>query len=355
MKIAIITLTASPNFGNFLQNYALQEQLEGYGCEVETIKNYYNSSLFVKKYPLKKKILILLNYHGAGNKELKRKKAVKFYKKYINYSKFKYFGNEKISLQYDKFIVGSDQIWNPNFGVMSSLELLTDVPAEKRFSYSASFGVSDISNISETMLSSIETNLKKFRSLSVREDSGKEIIKNLGIDNVEVHIDPTLLFTAEKWRKLSMKPKKLKVHKFIAVYMLGNITAEYQKKILELSKKYDAEVVNILDENNKIKNPFEFLWIIENAECVCTDSFHATVFSILFNREFYIFDRKDNLKSQNSRFDTLLRIVGINKKKLITETSEIPVFDVDWKLVEKNLEVERAKAEAYLKNLTAST
>ena len=306
-KLAILTINDDLNYGNRLQNYAVQEVFKRNGLKCETINNqkgkYGIFFYFQKIKDIIKKMV---------KKDNLTKRYLNFarFNKNIKYSKYKIDENyipKNLYEKYDIFITGSDQVWNPNFGRMSDIDFLTFVPEYKRNAFSASFG---ISTISENMIEYYKSRLEKFNNISVREDRGKEIIKELtGRDDVEILVDPTMLITAEEWGKIAEKPKQLKKDKFILNYFLGELSETRKNEINRVAKENECEIINILDKNNPFYEvgPSEFLYLEKNAFLICTDSFHSCVFAILFNRPFIVFDREDNEVKMNSRLETLLK------------------------------------------------
>ena len=288
MNIGIITINDNNNYGNRLQNYAVQITINNLNLKNLTIKNepYLNSKKFyffrqvknlIRKNIIKKKIFI--NIDRASN-FAQFNKNIKFSdKKVTAYSKLK---------NYDYVITGSDQVWNPTFGRLRDVDLLTIVPGDKRIALSASFGVNDIP---DKLKPKVAKELSKFKAISVREDRGKEIVEELtGRKDVEVLVDPTMLLTAEEWDKVSKKPKMLKTNKYILNYFLGDLSDERRKEIDRVAKENNCEVINILDKNSPFYEcgPSEFLYLEKNAFLICTDSFHSCVFAILYNTPFFL-------------------------------------------------------------------
>ena len=358
MKIGIITITEGTNYGNRLQNYAVQEFLKEQGNnEVETIKNYGNSKILKREIwkklnQIKKIIKIII---GKDRKKvynfLKREKNFKkFNKEFINYSKYKISNvdiDKNISLSYNYFVCGSDQIWNSNFSENAYVNFLQFADKEKRIAFSASFGTD---TINEKMVDNYTKWLKEIPYLSVREDRGKEIIKELtSREDVEVLVDPTMLLETEEWKKIAKRPKQLKTDKFILNYFLGNLSEERKNEIDRIAKENNCEVINILDKNSPYYQlgPSEFLYLEENAFLICTDSFHSSVFAILFGRPFIVFDREDSWVKMNSRLETLLRKFKLEdrwyKGKITKE-----LLEADYSNAYKILEEERKKAKKYV-------
>lgn len=336
-KVGIITLTKNANYGNVLQNIAMQKIVNELGFEAETILNLTNSPLFNKKnFSFANLVKWMLNYNGYRENEKRNENFRKCCSKNLQYSEVTY-NNGRFSKEptgYEYFITGSDQVWNPTFGFATEFELLGFVPKNRKISYAASFGVDNLDMLSDSRKDDIRHYLAEFSSISVREDSGERIVRNLCSTPVETHVDPTLLLKRQEWEMLAIKPKFNLKKPYILVYMLGEISAEYQTTIKKLAKQNNAEIINALKGKCKFINPLEFIWLINNATYVCTDSFHASVFSIIFHTELYIFNRRDQHANQNSRFTSLLRQCGIQKDKVIYKKNHED-SSIDWERVDR--------------------
>lgn len=345
-KVGIVTIIDNDNYGNRLQNYAVQHILETMDIQSETIKNTkLNRKKFIKR---KMKHYLLLIY-----KKNYRKRYMRFKKfnRNINFSKscsdLKKINIKKIE-SYDYFLVGSDQVWNPNFGRLNSIDLLTFVSPNKRISFSASFG---IDYLDEKYKNIAKKELSQFKSISVREDFGKQIVEDLTQrDDVEILVDPTMLLDSAEWEKLAKKPKKLNDKKYILCYFLGELSKEKQDEIDRLSKENNYEIINLMDKKSKFYStgPSEFLYLEKNAELICTDSFHSSIFAILFNKPFIVFEREQKgVQSMNSRIDTLISKLELKNRKFkdkITDENLNHNYSKAYKL----LEIERNKAKDFL-------
>ena len=195
--------------------------------------------------------------------------------------------------------------------------------------------------------------LKKFKAISVREEAGKKIAKELTKrEDIEVLVDPTMLLKKDEWEKLEKKPKKLETgKKYILNYFLGEISKEKKDAIENFAKENGYEIINILDTKSPFykTGPSEFLYLVHNAEIVFTDSFHACVFSILYNKPFYVIERvAKGMKNMNSRIDTLLNKMGLQNRKFesVIETNCEDIYEE----VNKKLNIEREKALSFMKN-----
>lgn len=350
-KIGIITINDNLNYGNRLQNYAMQEFFKKANISTETIENRKLNHKKVFILRLKRHLGYL--YKKILSKRLIDKRYVSFleFNKNIRFSKYmldKECEDGIIKWKYTYFVVGSDQVWNPNINRLSKIDLLCFADNNQKIAFSASFG---ISKLPEEHKEKTRDALKKFKAISVREDAGKEIINNLGINkDVEVLVDPTMLLSAEEWDKVSNKPKNIKDgEKYILNYFLGKLPNEWDKEIKRIAKENDCKIINILDANDPyfVSGPSEFLYLEKNAFLVCTDSFHSSVFSIIYGTPFIIFNRIDNHISMNSRLDTLLSKFGLENRKF---NGSIPddLLKCDYSNAKKILEKEKQKSKKFL-------
>jgi len=338
MKINILTLTGNDNFGNKLQHFALQKELQKLNNEVSSTFFYYsNKNLSIIKNFIKK----FINKRYAN--------FLKFDKK-INYSK-NYFNNNKMVIRedFDFYIVGSDQVWNPNFPYFNNYYLLENIDNNKRISYAASFGVNELPEKNKKIF---QEELKKFKMISVREDRGKEIVENLtGRNDVEVVLDPTMLLCSKEWEELAIKPKNMINRRYILNYFLGKMSESRKKEIERIATENDCTIINILDPNDPFyeSGPSEFLYLEKNAFLICTDSFHSSVFAFLFNRPFVVFERDDSNEKMNSRLDTLINKFNLKNRRHNEQNITKENLQHDYDESYKILENERDKSEKFLK------
>lgn len=348
-KVAILTINDDSNYGNRLQNYASQELLKKHQVSVETIRNEIGI-YGILKYKKKVKELIKLS---LPLKKFKKFRNFHSFNRLIKTSRFYIDKNHispKINKKYDIFFTGSDQVWNYNFNRMSDIDFLTFVEESKRNSLSASFG---IRSIDENLKEKYSKLLSKFNAISVREDSGKTIVNELtGRKDIEVLLDPTMLLDIEDWIKIEKKPKHLNENKYILLYFLGKISKEREEFINKITKENNYQIVNIFDKNGKFSDigPREWLYLENNASLICTDSFHSCVFSILFKRDFIVFDREDKNKSMNSRIDTLLSKFNLENRRF-NQLDFLNLFNTDYSNTQEVLKKEREKANNYLKKI----
>lgn len=354
-RICIITICNGSNFGNRLQNYALQEVIKRNVVDAEVVTARNISGEIGKNFLKSKAIFNLLHsrlftrfvFKVINKAKIKKKMMFfQFNKKYINWSK-KYIDKDFIpdnfENDFDYFVAGSDQIWNPYMPFNSSVEFLCFAPAEKRIAYAASFGVSELT---ESQKEFVNAKLEGFTNISVREESGLKILERAGIHQGRVVLDPTMLLTAEQWEAIEIRPVfSLNENKYLLSYVLDENNIEAKEYINELSQKRALKVIDItnLDQPEYYGiGPSEFVYLIHHAAYICTDSFHATVFSILFHKKFSVFGRWN----MNGRISTLLNMLDVESS---AEAGKYHIGDIDYKKVDKKLAQERIKSIEFLK------
>lgn len=348
-NIGIITIVDNDNYGNRLQNYATQSIIRKFNYKSITIKNkaILNKKTSNIEYILRnvKNIINCLKYKNDSS----RKKLFLRFNENISFSKstFNRFRIKRMK-EYDKFVIGSDQVWNPKFDRLREFDLATFTEGDKRISFSASFGISELP---EQYKEKTAQELKKFKAISVREDAGKRIVEELtGRTDVEVLVDPTMLLTSEEWDNVSKKPEQLKTNKYILNYFLGELSEERKKEIDRIAKENGCEVINILDKNSPFyqTGPAEFLYLEKNAFLVCTDSFHSCVFAILYNRPFVVFDREDKNEKMNSRIETLINKFNLKNREFTGKITQ-ENLQHDYTEAYEILEKEKQKSINFLK------
>lgn len=346
-KVGIITIIDNNNYGNRLQNYALENVIKGFKIKPITIKNeiYTNEK---KRFLYRIIRFKILKKNKKNN--VKREQYFCDFNKNINLSKHRITAFSK-NKEYKYAIVGSDQVWNPNFGRLRDVDLLTFMESQKRIAYAASFGVNQIPIKKQKK---VAKELKKFKAISVREDTGKKMVESLTKrSDVEVLIDPTMLLNSKEWDEVSKRPKQLDTinrEKYILNYFLGNLSEERKKEIERIADKYNCEIINILEKDSPFyeTGPSEFIYLEKNAFLICTDSFHSSVFAILYNTPFIVFNREDKTVNMNSRIETLLNKFKLNDRYYQGKITE-DLLKCDYTEAYKILEEERKKSNIFLK------
>lgn len=373
-KIGIITINDYYNYGNRLQNYATQEVLTSLGFTAESILNKPIEPDHVRNLQRRSRIDKFAQMRGMPLHEILRKSRQKLWRtlnkrkisqaKELRYQRFKEFSNRYIKEtdmtitddqlpphladQYDYFVTGSDQVWNPAFRYGSSIDFLAFAPKHKRIAFSPSFGVSELP---PEYHNRYKQWLAEFAHLSVRETAGADIIKRLTGRHAEVLVDPTLLLSREKWLSIAQSAKYKPQKKYLLTYFLGRISSENKRMIDRIAKAHDLVIVQLADLQDLrtyVADPSEFIDYIHSATVFCTDSFHGVVFSILMETPFVVFDRSGPYPSMNSRIDTILSTFQLETRHIRNLQME-HLLDVDYSQVKPILERERNKAYHFLK------
>lgn len=344
-KIAILTFHTAINYGAALQSVALFKTILNYN-ENSFIINYINSK-FEKDYriytfgvhkTLKNVVWNLLNVP----QKIKRKRYFKKFLK-MNTKLSRRCNTQNIaSMNADVFIVGSDQIWNTVCTGEDKTYFLDFVKNGEKASYAASFGDAVIEDNYKQKYSSL---MSDFDNISVRENSGIEIVKNVcGKDCVQV-LDPTLLLTSNEWTAIAKKKRKYHFN-YVLVYFMANnpeITKEMMDVVFRVKNEKNLEIVII---GGSLKNkregiyydkafsPADFISLFENASFVITNSFHGTAFSYIFRKNFYSYIKPD-LKV-DGRVRGFLQKINLEDRTFSFSKDIKSITDVDFtKTIEK--------------------
>lgn len=246
-------------------------------------------------------------------------------------------------------IIGSDQCWNPGWGIGAcEFGAQCAFGVEKKMAYAASFGV----NLEEILPSWRERYsiwLKSIDSIGVREFAGAEIVRVLSGQDAEVVLDPTMLMDVERWSQIERRPNIKGINGgFCLKYVLGVDGAATD--IVNRCVREGLDLIDLTDSNLAV-GPSEFVWLIHHSTLVCTDSFHATVFSLLFHKRFVIYEREGSAANMSSRFDTLNELFGINRNRSgLSCFDEDAVDNYDWTLFEQKLNIHRDHSLTWLNN-----
>ena len=348
-RIAIVTITNSgPNFGNRLQNYALQTVLERLGCIPETI---FTANII-------RRSIMLSRLRWLARKIIKRTRRQyyfdRFNKLYIHAARrirYRSLNDNAFAKDgYDAAIVGSDQVWNPEFDFNTDFEYLPFMPPEKRYAYAASFGVD---RLPPTRREAVAGFLREMREISVREDTGRTLVKELTGRDVPVVVDPTLLLESSDFEAIAEKPPQSIPERYVLTYLRGEQTAAGLALIKETAEALGIPIITINERRDTAFyniGPQHFLYLFRNAEYVFADSFHATVFSIIFHRPFTCFHRQGNNRIY-SRIDTLLRVTQLENRLFDTPLTAPALSAIDFTSVDRRIAAERERAMEFLRDI----
>lgn len=369
--IGIVTINNFTNYGNRLQNLALTKLLANEGIQVingicvftkddwinrteNTIKRIVKR--FVPYSRVKDKI-----YHEPKSPEgllaLREKRFLAFSYKYTTIEKPIICSSHKQAYAqlYNKgvnyVITGSDQVWNPYYEA-KEYEFLTFAPKEKRLSFAASIGAD---SIPKAAMWYFKKNLSNMKYISVREQRAVEIVKELTGRDADLTPDPTLLLEPEKWQVAVKKPNLALENRYICTYFLGEVPEAVER----FARETGLPVYALNSESSPelfVLDPGEFLYMIQSAAYVLTDSFHAVAFSIKFHKEFYVFDRKQKgVESMFSRIETITKHFNlenrIQNRDAIVEQPPV----VHWESIDRELLKEKTVSMQRLINAMETT
>lgn len=374
-RIGIITIVKVNNYGAELQAYALQKKLNLMGYDAEIIDYlFYKNKAYIKEkmshpfypYPFRKRIKELIEpwYNQIRclpfwKIKLKRDRVFDvFHQKNTRFSPICYTSYSQIYRnppEYDVYCVGSDQVWNPGcFTNLSPYFVSFASKGKKRISYASSFGVKELPTSAREKYKEL---LMQMDTIGVREDVGVSIVDELTGRKAEKVADPTLLLTTEEWLGVA-RYEKVPAEKYILLYVLKD-SAYIKQTALEIGREKGLKVVRICKDAYKQDKksdgiidildagPDDFLGLIDKAEIVLTNSFHGTVFSIVFKKDFYtILNAKSD---NNTRQISLLRDVGL-KERIVFEGEFVEKNKIDYYECSCNLNSLIEKSEMYLIN-----
>lgn len=381
-RIAYICNTYIRNYGSILQSYALFIKLKQMGFEPDvvdykdipnTIGSQFKQTLFLRipmllKYSeIKKKLLSIKISRDIAYCEILcgRHKAMDLFV-LNNFSFTKHCDTisdvKKQIKNYSCVLIGSDQLWGIA-EILRDYHTLNFVPDNQpKISYATSFGVSCLPNFLRRKARKF---LKRIDFLSVREKSGAEIIKKIASRNAKVVVDPTLLLSPSDWAIVAGDKRKIS-EKYIFCFFLGN-NPDQRSFAKRFSKKVKLPIVSMLhvdefipsdidfaDININNASPNDFINLIKNAEYIICDSFHASVFSIIFKKKFYTLDRykSSSTNSRNTRITSLFSILGIENRHIDIhfDIDKLISITTDYDLVHKKWFDWRQESLIYLKN-----
>lgn len=367
MKIALLSFHNAANFGAALQAYALQHALEqqGHECEYinyvnDTRRHQYSMSFLFWDSVRKRQFASAAKYLiGAPFLLTRKRKFGKFYNEYLHTTKEEYRNSQEtavLNTEFERFIVGSDQVWNPvNNGHDTAFLLDFVADPRKKISYSSSFGLSELD---DELKESYRTCFSSFHALSVREKIGQRIVEDLIGRAPELVLDPVMLLTMQDWKDLAAKVKNpnekyiftytnrdQQISSFMKTgYHLGN------KKIYKLSRFTKPR--DFMDTSVRVKywmSPLEFINVIDNAELVVSASFHCLAMAILLNKPFVAILTGNFGKDE--RLNNMLRMFHLEDRALSDKMSEEDILKpIDWDFVNKEITKRREDSLQYLVN-----
>ena len=368
MKAAVITRHGISNYGSLLQAMATQQVIEdlGHTCEIiDYIRNdesymQHEKTLLKRKpewndNPVKRMMYLAVRQPAgiAAGKYFEKAQ-----KKYLKLSK-RYTTGEQLVRdrpEADVYITGSDQVWGPveNGSYDSSYCLSFTEESDRRIAYAASFGHTDMTPELENYYKKW---LSRYESIAVREDSAVEILRNMGIQAVQV-LDPTLLLDASYWSRYT---QPIREGKYLLIYQLHNDRRldEYAEKAAASTK---LPLIRISASLHQISRKGKFVWLpetgqflsyIKNAECLITDSFHGTAFAINFHTPFVEVLPDNNTGTRNM---SILKMTGLTDR-ILTNVNDTALAErkIDYTEADRILADKRKESLGILRSMIEKT
>ena len=360
MKAGLLTFYHLHHYGAQLQAAATQRALASLGWESEIVDYFVNQDIRILRPPTSPGRAANDAYNSLHYAALRRKfrRFQDFSRAHLNLTPRRYESRAELEgadLPYDLLIAGSDQVWNPTifpdgrfdpvfFGAFSPL---------RKIAYAPSFGVG---RLPEGMEEELRGYLQGFSHLSVRESSGRDIVREAAGREAQVVLDPTLLLTAEEWSRLAAE--RTVRGEYILCYCISR-SAPLEPYVRRLAEETGLPIVQLCGTRRKLHpkarlvldaGPAEFLSLFRDAAYVCTNSFHGTVFSVLFQRPFFTAVAPAELRDpERSRTFSLLSRLGL-EDRVVGKGNAAGLLDKPgWPAAEARLKAARAGALAYLK------
>lgn len=362
-KIGIITTSHAVNYGAVLQCFALRYSLFNAGADVVDVVNYCSDERIAGRKEFKAcsslknviyNVLIFFKYKYRKNRKQLWVLFDEFKRERLNI-KGKLINNKKEleeTLFYDTLICGSDQIWNLNLfnDDVYFLNFSTQVHTKFYYAYSASIA-EQLSKEQELQFKKLT---KRFKQISIREKKAAEWLGMLLNRTVLSTLDPVFLLPANEWSKLCSGIQKLVKEKYALVFMISH-EKDDQKIVNTIAKGFEEKLVILNlhpfkylrgDLYLNIVSPEQFIALIKDAEFIITDSFHATSFSIIFNKVFYNIRRS----TRNIRIENLYEVLEIDNR-YVEAGKSFKTKNIDYKKVNHNLNNNRDASMNYIKQI----
>lgn len=347
MRIGILTLPQTPNYGWVLQAFALSKVLSKMGHEPYFINRRWNGSptSFFKSFQR----FVYYNFFMGP--------FYKFRKKFIPSTRPCVSDEELIEVvndySFDAIVVGSDQVWRLSLSLGLKYNFFLDFLSGndiKRISYAPSFGT-DIWEGNKEETEKIKRLLKKFNAISVREASGVDVVRNIFDLHAEHVLDPTLLLSKEDYNQL-LSQKKIFNKPTLATYILDK-SPEIKDKISKFAEYRNLEIEELIPKSGKYRrytiSVQRWLSSIRDSEFVIIDSFHGMVFSLIFQKQFIVISNKQR---GLTRFLSIAQMIGVDNNIVYNisdvDFEKIPV--IDYSKVNEKFSVWKEKSLRYLVN-----
>lgn len=365
MKIKTITCHDVYNVGASLQAYALAEYLRQQGHDVEIVhykpdylsghyslwgvgNSRYDRPFLKELYLLAKLPGRLLAKHGKRKRDFDT-----FTREMLPVTEKRYTSNEELKKappEADVYFAGSDQIWNTFFPNGKDPAFYLDFVPENNIkaSYAASFATE---SLPEEWKDQIKEWLSELDYISVRESSGVEICRDMGLVEAVQVLDPVFLLSDRDWLLIE-KPLHL-AEPYLLIYDFDR-NPEMEKYVKRIAEKNNWKIYSVLgcdyaDRCFTQEGPAAFLTLIRNAEFVVSNSFHATAFSLIFHKQFVVFNRNEGI---NTRMRDLIQLAGVQERLISDSCSDLQ--DINYAVVDEKIRSAIGKSKAYIEQVLGS-
>lgn len=349
-KIGILTFHRASNYGAVLQTYALQTTLKKLGADVsvidyrcETVEKAHTPGRFLRAKGVKG----VLRFPG----KLRKYMVFSAFRKRKLHLTQKADGKNVSNIvdSYDALVAGSDQLWSKDFSGVDKTYFMPFSDSIRKYTYAISVGDKSVST---ELKENLERYADSIRGISLREESAKQKIEELCHKECRVDLDPTLLLSKKEWLKIAKQPKTKKP--YILIYTVADPInlIETAKKMAE-EKGWDIFYLNSSFTGRcgvkkvRYSTPEEFVGWFASAECVFTNSFHGTAFSIITERDFYVEGKSK--RGMNQRSADLLKSVGLSNRIIYGDV--LDMSKIDWERIDEIIIESRRRSLKYIKGI----
>lgn len=374
-NVCIVTWFSTSNYGTCLQSYSLYIVIGKLGFNTYISRSYrYPDTVIggikdIVKCLIPSNLICRRNNNKmyTGDSILKIKKILEVGNVYNDVTPYNFWGYRRLVDKMNIFVTGSDQLWNTR-NYYDPFMFLSFARNKRRIAYGTSIGIKDFQ---ESIKPQIKEFLSKYSFIGVREESAKKVVARLtGRDDIVNVLDPTFLLTKTEWDSFcnSNNLDFSLPENYILCYFIGNNT-KYINDIYRISHNMSIETIIqiessenrdfVIDKASIYKDggPREFVYLIKNASIICTDSYHALVFSIIYSKRFVVFKRfpDENPDSQNSRIYDLLYKFGLTETLSRLKNDYSGNNEIDYNSLQEKLCIERNKSLSFLEKSLGKT
>ena len=358
LKVYGLTYDHTTNYGSCFQAYALQHTIENMVIQGEHPSYFLIPLSTFRDSPViasSKNVSFIIHVKRILRKLIKfihRKQFIPFEKDFMKYANCHRFADlSLLNNDADAFVCGSDVIWNPDFNSRRGVFFL-DFATKHKFSYAASVGKAEVD---KEYITFMKEELASFDAISVREKTSLKIVKKCTEKDVQVVVDPVILLDSEEWEKVMVKQPCN--NKYIFAYTT-HFNNTFKTFLQALKKKTGLQV--ILFEWNEsvsklikhgmlfVQSPNEWVSLLKEAEYVVTNSFHATVFSVIFHKKFYTVVDTDRTKGTNVRMYDFLNTIGLESRFCSSVPDTIDLSEIDYTTADEKIASMRTESLAYI-------